>query len=76
MKLYDGSYDCCYICGWDYTKAHDRNKRHKPHPSLYPDATPLQVIEFLLEIVFDTNIIAAVGENTNWQNADMMEPNY
>lgn len=29
MKLYDGSYDCCYVCGWDYTKAHRVDQEHR-----------------------------------------------
>ena len=76
MKLYDGSYDCCYVCGWDYTKAHKAGEIHKTHLSLYPDATPLQVIEFLLEMVFSVNLLFAVGGNTNWQNADMLGLNF
>lgn len=32
MKLYDGSADCCYVCGWDYTKAHQMEEVHnEPH---------------------------------------------
>lgn len=76
MKLYDGSTDRCYVCGWDYTKAHGAGEVHEYHVNLYPDATPLEVIEFLLEICFSEGVLGAVGENTNWQNADMLEPNY
>ncbi|MDE2232984.1 MAG: hypothetical protein KGJ90_02520 [Patescibacteria group bacterium] len=46
MKLYDGSADCCYVCGWDYTKAHQTEEVHtEPHR--------FEGIGSILDVVFE-----------------------
>ena len=53
MKLYDGSFDCCYICGWDYTAYHSREEVHDDYRGgfIAPDDLFLSgIAEFVLQI--------------------------